>query len=97
MIRDRLGHQPDLPGNWGELVIDFGRCLQKRMRSGAGLREASERLQSTSAYCHLALAFASANDLIKLRALVEDWSLERIAEELGQPQPVPLWRAEAGQ
>jgi hypothetical protein len=38
------------------------------------------------------MAFVGASDLIKLRAIVEDWSLERIAEELGQPQPIPLWQ-----
>jgi hypothetical protein len=74
------------------LVIDFGRRLQKKIRGGAGLEEASQRFHSTSAYCHLAITFAGTSDLIKLRAMVEDWSLDRIVEELGQPQPVPLWR-----
>jgi hypothetical protein len=80
------------PGSWGELVIDFGRRIQKKIRGGAGLEEVSRRSRSTAPYCQLAVDFANASDLIKFRAIVEDWSLDRIADELGQSQPVPLWQ-----
>jgi hypothetical protein len=88
----RTKHRLEVPGNWGELVIDFGRRIQKKIRGGAGLEEVSRRTRSTTPYCNLAIAFANASDLIKLRAMVEDWSLDRIADEIGQPQPVPLWQ-----
>lgn len=92
MNRHRMRRRADVPGNWGELVIDFGRRVQKKMRSGAGLEEVSRRVRSTMPYCQLAVDFAGASDLVKFRAIVEEWSLDEIAAELGQTQPVPLWQ-----
>jgi hypothetical protein len=92
MVRDRLNESLGLPSTWGELVIDFGRRVQKKVRGGAGLEEASQRLRSTTAYCHLAMKFANASDVVKFRSVFEEWSLERIAEELGEPQPLPMWQ-----
>jgi hypothetical protein len=92
MNRHRNKQKRDLPGNWGEIMIDFGRQIQKKISGGAGLEEVSRRSRSTVAYLQFAVAFVRASKLIQFRAIVEDWSLDRIAEELGQPQPIPLWQ-----
>jgi hypothetical protein len=75
----------ELPGNWAELLFAVGGRVRKQIKRGAGLEEVSKRFESTPDYCELALTFFRASDLLKLRAMVEDWPLERIACELGRP------------
>ena len=52
------------------------------MRRGGALEDVARQMQCTLDYCRLALEFSGASDLIKLRALVEDWSPAMIAAEL---------------
>lgn len=67
--------------NWAELLLDLGRGLQRRMGQARG-REVAVRLCSAPRYFRLAIEFAGASDVLKLRAIVEDWPRERIADEL---------------
>lgn len=80
-----------LARNWGELLSDQARRLREQMRRGAGLEEASQELRLRLDQCRLALAFADAEDLLKVRAMVEDWPRERIEVEFaGSPTVVSV-------
>ena len=69
--------------NTAELLLELGRRARKEIRRGAGIEEASGQLGITTRYCELALAFVCSSDLTKIRAMLEDWSAERIVQELG--------------
>ena len=58
--------------------------MQKQIRRGAGIEEASGILRVLPSHCALGLAFFRATDLLKLDAMVEDWSPDRIVWELGE-------------
>lgn len=66
-----------------EFLLECGRALYAKVRRGVGIDDAAKQSQSPLDYCALALAFVRSSDLLKLRAMVEDWTCERIARELG--------------
>jgi hypothetical protein len=68
---------------WTERLLDLGKCVSKQIRRGAGIEEASRRLLSDPEQCKLALVFFKANDVLKFRAIVEDWTEARLVSELG--------------
>ena len=79
--------------NWGELLSDQARLLREQMRGGAGLEEASRELHLSLDQCRLAIALDESEDVLKLRAIVEDWPRDRIeAEFTGSPAALPLQR-----
>ena len=90
MLQSREPMYGTLARNWGELLSDQARRLREQMRRGAGLEEASQELQLRLDQCRLALTFADSEDLLKLRAMVEDWPRDRIeAEFIGSATVVP--------
>lgn len=86
MSRSRQIVQCNVPQNWAELFVGLGTAVLRRIRRGAGIEEVSRELHTASDLCQLALAFSVSSDVLKLRALVEDWPLDRIAAELGWRQ-----------
>lgn len=73
--------QATWPSNSAE-SLGVGEVVRRYCRRGVPVLDAARQLQSTTDYCQLALAFTGSSDLLKLRALVEDWSVERIMGEL---------------
>ena len=81
----RHADQPMTLGNCAESLLELGRRIGRPVRQGAGIDVVSQEFQVHRDYCQLALEFVSSSDPLKLRALVEDWPLERIAEQLRGP------------
>ena len=81
----RQTDQPMSLGNWAESVLQLGRRIRRQVRRGAEIEEVSNEFQVHRDYCQFALEFVGSSDLLKLRALVEDWPLERIAQQLRGP------------
>lgn len=79
---NRTTRANERPANWAEFLLECGRIYRKRMRRGDGTGEASGQLLMHPRFCRLALAFAGSSDVLKLRAMVEDWPLPRIRREL---------------
>jgi hypothetical protein len=71
------------PANWAEWLLDLGKQVNKQIRNGAGIEEASRRLQNSLDTCKLGLVFYRTSDVVKVRAMIEDWSRERLVLELG--------------
>ena len=84
MCRTLRTTESDPPTNWAEALLELGRAGCKQLRHGAGIEQVSRRFQSTPDTCQLALEFRNATDLLKLRAMVEAWSRERIVRELAE-------------
>ena len=76
---DNSGYQN--PGEW---LLRLGRLIRFLVRHGAELRQIAQELGAGEKLCVLARTFVAAPDCLKLRALVEDWSLTRIHFELGE-------------
>ena len=83
----RQVNQPTLLGNRAESLLELARRVRRRIRQRAGVEAGSKPFEISSDYCQLALQFVSSSDVLKLRALVEDWSIDRIASELGSSVP----------
>lgn len=83
MARSRENLQATQPANWTEWLLTLGRRVHKQIRRGAGIEEVSRRTQASLDTCKLGLVFYRSSDLVKLRAMVEDWSRERLVLELG--------------
>ena len=81
----RQADQPMTFANWAESLLKLGRRIRRQVRQGTGIADLSQEFQVDRDYCQLAVEFASSSDLLKLRALVEDWPLERIAQQLRGP------------
>ena len=79
---NRTTRANERPANWAEFLLECGRIYRVRMRRGAGTGEASRQLLQHPRFCRLALEFAGSSDVLKLRAMVEDWPLARICQEL---------------
>ena len=85
-----LGNSCAAPGgdagyqNPGEWLLRLGRLTRFLVRHGAELRQIAEELGAGEKHCVLASTFVAAPDCLKLRALVEDWSLTRVQSELGE-------------
>jgi hypothetical protein len=71
------------PANWAEWLLDLGKRVNRQIRDGAGIEEVSRRFQNTLDTCKLSLVFYRTSDLVKVRAMIEDWSRERLVLELG--------------
>jgi hypothetical protein len=78
-----------LPSTWAEWLLELGKKADREIRRGAGLEEVTRKLQSSGDTCKLAIVFYRSDIVTRFRALVEDWSRERMVSELGQ-----LYRAE---
>lgn len=85
-----------LPANCAEWLLELGKCVNRQMRRGAGIEEVAQQLFANPVHCKLALVLYRASDVFKLRAMVEDWSWERLVSELGGICRVAVERAQAG-
>ncbi len=83
MQRQRECKQTSQPVNWAEWLLELGKHVNKQIQRGAGIEEVSRRLQSSPDTCKLGLVFNRTSDVVKLRALVENWSTDRLIAELG--------------
>ena len=68
--------------NPGESLLRLGRLVRFLVRHGAELRQVAKELELRDKLCVLATRFLAAPDCLKLRALVEDWSLTSIQSTL---------------
>ena len=84
------------PANWAEWLLDLGKKVDTQIRRGAGIEEVSRKLQNTLDSCKLSLVFYRSSDVVKLRAIVEDWSRDRLVLELGGMYRVIPEQANAG-
>ena len=82
MSRSMQSNQLAVSETCAELLLEVGRRVGKHIRHGATMADVAELVAVPADYCQLALAFACASDLVKLRALVEAWPRQRIAREL---------------
>jgi hypothetical protein len=71
--------------NVAELLCDLGILLRWR-HSGAGTKGAPLRLQSLRWDSRLALRFVNLRAAVQLRAMVEDWPLQRIQDAVHAQQ-----------
>ena len=82
MTRKRLISMSSLPAmSESEKLIDMGRVAKRLLRQSTSMSDTSALLRCTIEHCEVALAFFTANDGLKLRALVEDWPLPVIKRE----------------
>ena len=65
-----------------ETLLELGKRVRRQTRHGAEIEQTCEELRLLPDHCQLALEFVGSTDVLKLRALVEDWPLDRIAQEL---------------
>src|SRR5262245_32268871 len=91
--RDNLQAQP---ANWAEWLLDLGKRVNRQIRRGAGIEEVSRRLQNTLDTCKLSLVFYRSSHLVTVRAMIEDWSRERLLLELGGIYRTSLQEQQAG-
>jgi hypothetical protein len=68
--------------NAGEFLRDLGLVLRQRMRRTTGARRALLFLQSLRWDGRVALRFTSLGLSLQLRAMVEDWALDRIQDTI---------------
>ena len=73
------------PTNWAESLLGVGQAVGRCVRRGVPVQDVARRLQCTTDYCRLALAFTASSDLLKLRSMVENWSVQRITGALDGP------------
>jgi hypothetical protein len=66
--------------NTGEFLCDLGMVLRRRMYGTTGARRALWFLQSLRWDGRLALRFTSLGLSVQLRAMVEDWPLNRVQD-----------------
>jgi len=79
MTRMRLIPISSVPAmSESEKLIDMGRVATNLLRQGTSMSDACALLRCTIEYCELALVFFTASDELRLRALVEDWSMSDI-------------------
>ena len=88
MCRPHATARESVPANWGELLDDLGRGVKKQISQGAGTDEIPGQSQAAPEYHRLALAFVNAPDVLKLRAMVENWPLNRIVQELARTEQI---------
>jgi len=72
----------DLCQNAGEWLLRVGRLVLFLLRHGAELEQVAVQLGIDVCACRLACGFASMPDPLKLRALVEDWSVPIISTQI---------------
>ena len=96
MPRSREAEPTTSPVNWAERLLELGKCVSKQIRRGAGIEEASRRLLSDPDQCKLALVFFKSSDVVKFRAMVEDWTWARLVSELGGLNRVEKRKEEVG-
>lgn len=71
-----------------ETLIDTGRIAKILLRQGASMNDLCVYLRCDLAYVALASDFFSGNHGVVVRALVEEWSLARIVQEVTKQYPV---------
>ena len=86
MRSSRHANQSGSLGNSAEALLELGRRVRRQLRHGAEIEDAGEEFKLPRE-CRMALEFVCSSDVLKLRALVEDWPLDRIAQELGSAVP----------
>src|SRR5262249_9191997 len=86
---------PDQARTLAELLRDLGLVLRWRWRHAAGVDRASLLLQSLRWENKLALAFVNLRASVRLRAMIEDWPLQRIQEAV-EAQRLETLRPQAG-
>jgi hypothetical protein len=70
-----------------EFLLDLGHYIRRQQRAGVAVESLAWRWGVSAELLRLAVAFTRTSDGVKFRALVEDWSLERIAEAVRHPEP----------
>ena len=73
------------PSNCAESLLGVGQAAGRCVRRGVPVDDVARRLHCPSDYCRLALAFTASSDLLKLRSMVENWSVTRIMGALDGP------------
>lgn len=66
----------------GECLLRLGKLARFLLRHGSALNQVARELGVGDKVCVLALAFLTAPDWLKLRALVEDWTLLAIKSRI---------------
>src|SRR5262245_19693420 len=69
-----------------EFYLSLGRAVRLRLRHGATLEEISCGSGLPIYECLLTLQYAESDEVLKFQALVENWSWEKIKENLRSPQ-----------
>ncbi len=80
--RDVSQYSQDVHRNAGEFLLRLGSLVRFLTRHGAGLSQTAGEIGYGEKLCTLAITFAVAPDVLKLRALVEDWNVLKIRSEL---------------
>ena len=96
MPRSREDLRATQPVNWAEWLLTLGKQVHRQIRRGAGIEEASRQMQSSLDTCKLGLVFYRTSDVVKFRAMVEDWSRDRLVLELGGVGRLTPRRQQAG-
>ena len=75
-----------------EFYLAIGRAVRYLLRHGWPMDTVAGRIGLPTSECHLALKYADSPDVLKLRALVENWSWEKIKQSvvLVRTQPSPI-------
>jgi hypothetical protein len=71
----------------GECLLRLGRLARFLLRHGSRLDQVARELDIGPRVCVLSLAFLTAPDGLKLRALVEDWNALTIRRSLRAMNP----------
>jgi hypothetical protein len=71
----------------GECLLRLGKLARFLLRHGSRLEQVSHELEVGPRVCMLALAFLTAPDSLKFRALVENWNALAIRRCLRSMQP----------
>ena len=75
--------------NSGECLLRLATLVSFLIRHGSGLDEVVRALGIGPRTCQLAMSFQTAPDLVKLRALVEDWNVLEIRSEIRTLHELP--------
>ena len=71
------------PTTWSEWLLELGKQVERALKRGADIEEVSRKFQSSTETCKLALVFRRSSSVIRLRAMVEDWTREKLITALG--------------
>ena len=87
MIRNHALFRDPAAATTGERLLQLGKRARFLIRKGARLGQVSDTLGIGSRTCMLALAFRSAPDVMKFRAMVEEWNALEILAEVRSREP----------
>ena len=77
-----MGTADDGYANAGEWLLDLGRATEVLVHRGQKICHIAEQMRMEDDLCILALSFAVSPNRLRLRALVEDWDIDRITDAI---------------